>query len=126
MPKKPSANLFNGAIASALRMQHRHQVTAIATWPSTVNFEEYQQTGAQAFFESIKNLYQTLNVPILGTPEEFMYEKSLFFNSVYHLSDRGRTQRTLQIMDFFRVIPGIPGTSDNLVRITTKVGEIVH
>lgn len=126
MPKKPSANLFNGAIASALRMQHRHQVRAIATWPSTVYFEEYQQPAAQAFFESIKNLYQTLNVPILGTPEEFMYEKSLFFNSVYHLSDRGRTQRTLQIMDFFRVIPGIPGTSDNLVRITTKVGEIVH
>ena len=84
---------------------------AIATWPSTVNFEQYQQPGAQAFFQSIKNLYQTLNVPILGTPEEFMYEKSLFFNSVYHLSDRGRTQRTRQIMDFFRVIPGIPGTS---------------
>ncbi len=81
----------------------RHQVKAIATWPSTVNFEQYQQPGAQAFFESIKNLYQSLNVPILGTPEEFMYEKSLFFNSVYHLSDRGRTQRTRQILDFFKV-----------------------
>ncbi len=105
----------------------RHQVRAIATWPSTVYFEEYQQPGAQAFFESIKNLYQTLNVPILGTPEEFMYEKSLFFNSVYHLSDRGRTQRTRQIMDFFRVKSSwYPGTSDNLVRITTKVAEIVH
>ncbi|MBD2546130.1 MULTISPECIES: hypothetical protein [Planktothricoides] len=73
-------------------------------------------------------MYQTLNVPILGTPEEFMYEKSLFFNSVYHLSDRRRKQRTRQIMDFFSRsrVPGIPGTSDNLVRITTKVAEIVH
>lgn len=96
----------------------RHQVRAIAAWPSTVYFEQYQQPGTQAFFESINKLYQTLNVPILGSPEEFMYEKSLFFNSVYHLNDRGRKQRTRQIIDFLGksslTIPPFPPATKNL------------
>ena len=79
----------------------RHQVKAIATWPSTVGFPEYQQPGAQAFFHSIHNLYQTLNVPVWGTPEDSMYENSLFFNSQYHLNAEGREQRTGQIVKYF-------------------------
>ncbi|VXD23803.1 conserved exported hypothetical protein [Planktothrix serta PCC 8927] len=75
-----------------------HQINLISTWPSTVDFSEYQDPKTQEFFQSIKHFYTQAKVPVLGTPEDFMYNKFLFYNSVYHLNDQGRQQRTQKII----------------------------
>jgi hypothetical protein len=77
-------------------------INLIATWPTTVFFQDYKQPGSQAFFQSIENLYSRLNVPVLGKPEDFMYEKSRFFNSNYHLTDEARTENTHKIIQLIQ------------------------
>ena len=72
----------------------KKNVTVLATWANMVRFEAYQQPNSQAYLQSIKDFYQGLNVPILGTPETAMYDISLFFDSPYHLHDRGVKIRT--------------------------------
>ena len=80
----------------------KNNITVIATWPSIVKFDTYQTTGTKDFFQSIENLYQSIGVPVIGKAEDFMYEKPLFFNSVYHLNDEGRDQRTRQILELIQ------------------------
>jgi len=79
-----------------------NQVNLIVTWPSTVNFSEYQDPNTQKFFNSIAMFYRQEQVPILGTPENFMYDKLLFYNSVYHLNDQGRQKRTKKIINLIQ------------------------
>ncbi len=76
-----------------------HNIQVIATWPNMVNFSIYQEPKQQEYFKSIKDFYQGIGVPILGEPEDFMYEKSMFYDTIYHLHDRGVSQRTRQTLD---------------------------
>jgi hypothetical protein len=78
---------------------HQNNIKIIATWPSTVWFDAYKNSKQQEFFQDIEEFYQKLGVPILGKARDFMYPQSMFFNSSYHLHDRGRSQRTQQILD---------------------------
>ncbi len=78
---------------------HQNNIKIIATWPSTVWFDAYQDSKQQEFFQDIEEFYQKLGVPLLGKARDFMYPQSMFFNSSYHLHDRGRSQRTQQVLD---------------------------
>ena len=54
-----------------------------------------------AIFKTIIQFYQNLGVPVLGLPQDFMYEKDLFYDSIYHLNNEGieiRTQQTLTLL----------------------------
>ena len=48
--------------------------------------------------QNIKKFYNSIDVPVLGSYSEFMYDKSMFFDTVYHLNDRGRRYRTRQLI----------------------------
>lgn len=79
----------------------KNNIQIIATWPNTVWFEEYSEPETQLYFQSIKDFYQSLNVPVLGEPRDFMYDKSMFYDTEYHLHDRGvrlRTQQLIQLL----------------------------
>ncbi len=79
----------------------KNHIKVIATWPNTVWFEVYKERSYQDFFQKIKNLYASMEIPLLGNPEDFMYEKSMFFDTKYHLNDRGvryRTQQLIQLL----------------------------
>lgn len=77
-------------------------IEVLATWPNTVWFDVYQQKQAQEFLNSIKSFYQNINISILGKPEDFMYDKSLFYNTIYHLHERGTRQRTKQLIEMLQ------------------------
>lgn len=74
----------------------QNNITVLATWPNTIKFEVYSGQSQQAFFQSIEQFYKKLGVPVLGKPEEFMYEKSMIYDTSYHLNDQGVSQRTQQ------------------------------
>lgn len=86
------------SIANFIDWCRRHQIQVIATWPNTVKFSIYQQPKYQDFFQSIRDFYQRLNVTVLAEPESFMYDRSLFFDTVYHLNDRGVKIHTTQLI----------------------------
>lgn len=75
-----------------------NNITVLATWPNTIWFDAYRGQSQQAFFQSIKQFYKKLEIPLLGKPEDFMYENSLFYDTSYHLNAQGVKQRTQQII----------------------------
>lgn len=91
-------NYAKNKIAEFINWSQKNKINVMATWPSTVNFKAYEKSGSKAFFQNIESFYQNQGVPVLGKAEDFLYDKSLFFNSVYHLNDLGRNERTKQII----------------------------
>jgi hypothetical protein len=77
----------------------QNNIKVIATWPNTIWFEEYAQPETEKYFQSIKDFYQSINVPILGEPQYFMYDRSFFFDTIYHPNDRGTRRRTKKLIE---------------------------
>jgi hypothetical protein len=69
----------------------RRGVQVLATWPNTVHFAEY---SSGAGFAQIEELYRGLGVPVLGSPFIAMFDADHFYNSNYHLNERGIAMRT--------------------------------
>lgn len=80
----------------------KNNIKLIATWPNTVLFDSYQDTKHQKFFQSIEEFYKKDGVPVLGKPRDFMYKKSMFFDTIYHLNDRGVQYRTQQVIELIK------------------------
>jgi hypothetical protein len=77
-------------------------IKVIVTWPNTVKFDSYKERVNQEYFQEIEKFYDGMKVPVLGKPEDFMYNKSMFYDTSYHLNDRGVRYRTQQIIELLR------------------------
>jgi hypothetical protein len=80
----------------------KNNIKVIATWPNTLWFEVYRGRSQQDYFQSIKDLYASMEIPIIGNPEDFMYDKSMFFDTIYHLNNRGVYYRTKQLIELLQ------------------------
>ncbi|MGV2829135.1 hypothetical protein [Myxosarcina sp. GI1(2024)] len=89
-------------IAEFTKWCQQHQIKVLATWPNTIWFDYYRQPEPQAFFQSIEDFYRGLDVPVLGRPESAMYDKSMFYDTIYHPHDRGKRQRTEELVSLLR------------------------
>ncbi len=87
------------AIQDFIQWCDQNQIQVIASWPNTVWFEEYSEPPQQEFFRNIKNFYRQNDIAIVGEPEDFMYDTSMFYDSIYHLHDKGVEVRTKQLID---------------------------
>lgn len=76
-----------------------NNINVLATWPNTLYFEKYDTAASQSFFNRIKEFYKSIEVPMLGNPKDFMYDKSLFYDAAYHLNTKGVRKRTQQLLD---------------------------
>ena len=81
---------------------HSKGIRLIATWPNTIWFESCQQPGFKEFTQTIEKFYNSINVPVLGKYSDFMYDKSMFYDTNYHLNDRGMRHRTKQLIDLLQ------------------------
>lgn len=79
-----------------------NNIKVIATWPNTLWFEAYQEQEVKKFFQSINDFYQNIKVPLLGNYRDFMYDKSRFYDTSYHLNDKGVHYRTKQLIDLLQ------------------------
>ena len=79
-----------------------HEVTLVATFPSLVRFERYEQGGHRAFFEGGVARLEALKVPVVGTPFEAMYEKVDFYDSRYHLLAQPAARHSRQLAETMR------------------------
>lgn len=115
--EKPTRALLEGGyISSTAGMNlieqfvnwcRQSNIRVIATWPNTLWFEEYEKPEAEKYFQSIKDFYQSINVRILGEPKDFMYDRSFFYDTIYHLNDRGtriRTKKLIELLSPYLVI----------------------
>ena len=44
-------------------------------------------------------LHAELDIPLLGNPQDFIYPKKMFYDTVYHMNRTGRDNRTNRIID---------------------------
>lgn len=65
------------------------------TFPDTVKFQSYTN---EPFLQQLY-LYLTNYFEVLGQPEDFMYDVSYFYNSVYHVNAMGQKIRTNYLVD---------------------------
>jgi hypothetical protein len=80
-----------------------NNIKVMATWPNTLKLVVYQEDKKQKKIHEIENFYRKMNVPIIGKPEDFMYDdKSMFFDTIYHLNDKGVRYRTQQLIPLLR------------------------
>lgn len=79
-----------------------NDVQVFAAWPNTIYFNVYQEEDKQQYFQSIKDFYENIKVPVLGKPEDFMYDKSMFYDTSYHLNTKGRSQSTQKLIDLLK------------------------
>lgn len=80
----------------------QNNIQVIAMWPNTIWFDVYREARQQEFFQSIEDFYQRIGVKLLGKPEDFMYDKSMFYDSNDHLHDRGVRLRTKQLIELLK------------------------
>ncbi|MCG5058934.1 MAG: hypothetical protein KA714_13325 [Limnoraphis sp. WC205] len=90
------------SIDTFVKWCHQKNILVLATWPNTIWFDAYNDPKTEQFFTSIIQFYQALNVPILGQPQDFMYDQSLFYDNNYHLNRQGIEIRTQKTIDFFK------------------------
>ncbi|ACV63613.1 hypothetical protein Dtox_2848 [Desulfofarcimen acetoxidans DSM 771] len=77
-------------------------ITLLATFPCTVYYPEYDKLPKENAFKHITQFYHDINVPVLGSPQDFMYDRSSFYDTNYHLTDRAMVHRTGQIILLLR------------------------
>lgn len=65
-------------------------------------YHAYAQSVHKLNNETIKkyqsDLVKDLKIPIIGLPDDFVYNDSLFFDTVYHLNPEGRDLRTKKLI----------------------------
>lgn len=95
---KEFGNPGTESIISFIKWCKSNNIKVMATWPNTIWFEAYNGKEQQEYLQKIEKLYNKLQVPVIGKPFDFMYDKSLFYDSAYHLNARGVRQRTQQLI----------------------------
>ncbi len=100
-PIRIKENLNDDALRSIrefARWCRSQNIKLVATWPNTLFFEVYQERSYQNIFQQIESFYKGIGVPILGKYSDFMYDQSMFYDSRYHLNNKGVRIRTKQII----------------------------
>jgi hypothetical protein len=90
------------SISDFIKWCRNQQIKVLVTWPGTIWFESYKEKEKQEYFKSLESFYRQEGVPILGEPIDFMYNKSLFYDTSYHLNEQGVKQRTNQVISLLR------------------------
>ncbi len=104
-PQKPINNVLSSygtrKIKDFVQWCREKGVKVLATWPNQIWFDEYATTR-QAEWRSIKELYASIGVPLLGEQKDFKLDKFLFFDTHYHLNNEGVRVRTGKLMEFLK------------------------
>ena len=71
-----------------------------ATWPNIFKHPKYSSNRlVKQNFETIREFWQNLKIPMIGNPYETMYSSEYFYDSLYHLNQEGVSQRTSKLLD---------------------------
>jgi hypothetical protein len=105
MPERVLMTGFEGkipptfeAIEPFVRWARANGVRVYATYPNIVDHPAYHTDTARKGLERLRQAYERLGVPVIGSVEESMLPASAFYDTHYHLTRegaRGRTERLI-------------------------------
>lgn len=76
-----------------------HAIYLYITFPNIVDDEAYGTEKYNAYFRFLKSYFKKNQIPVLGAPQDGMYERELFFDSEYHLISKGSDIRTADFIE---------------------------
>lgn len=75
-------------------------VKLVASWPNILKIPDYLDSkNAKQRFSEISEFWKYIGVPVVGIPEDFTFEKHLFYDTTYHLNAKGVRKCTLLLAD---------------------------
>ncbi|MDD3264070.1 MAG: hypothetical protein PHT94_04230 [Candidatus Nanoarchaeia archaeon] len=104
-----SNNIFrpyeNKEVTDFIKWTKDNNVTLIATYPSILCYDFYYYEPYVSSFKAVEEYYKKYDLDVIGTPYDFCYyDINLFYNTDYHLNDKGRTIRTQFMIDELKKI----------------------
>lgn len=68
-------------------------------FPPTVYFKEYDSIEYQNFFGTLQWYFKENAIKTIGSPNDFFYDISLFYDTVYHLNREGAVLNTKRLIN---------------------------
>ncbi len=89
------------------------RIYLFVTFPNTMNFEEYYNDPYTTYFAHLIKHFKDSHIPVIGQPTDFLYPKSYFYDTNYHLNSKGSKIRTYQLLQRFKEsINNVPALDD--------------
>ena len=79
-----------------------NNITVYATWPSYLCHNKVFSESDIEGINEIESFYQKHDVQILGNYSDFLYDVDWFYDTIYHLNERGKQKRTEHLLDLLR------------------------
>ncbi len=95
-------------IASFADWCRAHDIRLLATFPATIDFAVYHERRSRQAQAAAVEGYAALGIPTIGTPADFFYPSSHFFDTGYHLDADGADLRTEMLAEKLRPILATP------------------
>ncbi|MCK5877276.1 MAG: hypothetical protein KAG43_06540 [Candidatus Marithrix sp.] len=91
------------AITKFLHWCRDNNIRVLATWPNMVYRPVYKEhIYVLNNLQKIRDFYQQNDVIILGEPHDSMFDVSYFYDTSYHLHQRGVKERTEKLLPLLR------------------------
>ena len=81
---------------------NRHNIKIYATWPAYLYDKTEFLSGDLEKINNIKEYYNSKNIKMLGNYYDSIYDVSLFYNSNYHLNEKGKEIRTEYLINLIK------------------------
>jgi hypothetical protein len=76
-----------------------HHINFYVTYASTMYFQEYDNAQYRHYFNELQKYFAQHDIPTIGAPQDFFFPKDFFYDTAYHLNQKGMTIRTNQLID---------------------------
>jgi hypothetical protein len=76
-----------------------NNITLYITYPNLIYSNEYEKNTYRDYFDKLNKYFVEHNIRTIGSPYDVMFEKELFYDTKYHLNQKGADIRTKQLID---------------------------
>jgi hypothetical protein len=81
-----------------------NRIKLYVTFANTVYFKDYENQEYRIYFKNLLKYFAENSISTIGTPYDFFYDVSFFFDTQYHLNQEGVTLRTNQFIARMKAI----------------------
>jgi hypothetical protein len=90
------------AVLEFLAWARENQVRVFATYPNLAKNHKYTSEERERVTHQIKEIYLNFNVQPISSPEDSMFDQSLFYNTNYHMLIEGVAIRSNKIIKILK------------------------
>jgi hypothetical protein len=88
----------------------QHGIMLYVTYANTLYFKEYDNHTYRNYFDNLTKYFADHNILTIGKPTDFFFNEDLFYDTNYHLNQKGVTMRTQQLINMLEKV----GIADHL------------